>query len=165
MAELKTKKTDASVSVFLDGIEPMEKREDAKALCAMLERVSGERPAMWGTSIVGFGEIEYIGASGRCGTWPPTGFSPRAQNLTIYAMAGLDEHAALLARLGKHSRSKGCLYIKRLADVDTAALEQLVTKALAAARARDGVPAVSTRKAKKAKPKQRRKKPAQRTRR
>jgi hypothetical protein len=126
MAELKTKKTQASVAAFLNGIENEQKRKDAKAIAKMMREATGTRPKMWGTSIVGFGDHRYKYASGREGDWFLTGFSPRKQNLTLYVMYGLKGHAKLLKRLGKHKTGKGCLYINKLADVDTDVLRELI---------------------------------------
>lgn len=130
MAELKTKKNNASVVGFIAKIQEPQKRADAKALLALMRRATGEKPAMWGSSIVGFGSYHYESErSSQKGEWPLVGFSPRVQNLTLYIMPGFKEHQALLKKLGKHTTSVGCLYIKRLADVDLKVLEQLVKRA------------------------------------
>ena len=126
MAELKTKLSDASVEVFLDGIADEAKRRDSYAILAMMQEVTGVEGKMWGDSIVGFGSYHYKYASGREGDWPLVGFSPRKQNLTLYIMSGFEQYDQLLQRLGKHSTAKSCLYIKRLADVDLAVLRELV---------------------------------------
>lgn len=126
MAELKTKPTDASVEAFLDGIIDERKRQDSYAILAMMQEVTGAEPKMWGDSIVGFGSYHYKYASGREADWLLTGFSPRKQNLTLYIMTGFEQYGDLLGRLGKHSTGKGCLYIKRLQDVDLATLRELV---------------------------------------
>lgn len=126
MAELKTTRTGASVEDFLAGVSEEQRRTDAQALCALMTEVTGMAPAMWGTSIVGFGSYEYQYGSGRRGQWPAVGFSPRKQNLTIYVSAGFDRYDALLGRLGKHSTGKSCLYVKRLSDVDETVLRQLI---------------------------------------
>lgn len=130
MAELKTKLTDASVEQFLDGVADEQRRADSKVLAALMKKVTRFEPKMWGDSIVGYGQYHYRGKSGREGDWPITGFSPRKQALTVYLMSGLDYHEALLAKLGKFTRGKGCLYIKRLADVDTKVLEQIIAESL-----------------------------------
>lgn len=135
MAEPKTKKTEASVTAFVASITDAEKQKDARALVRLMQRVTGEKPKMWGTSIVGFGEYRYRYASGREGDWPAMGFSPRAQNLTVYCMAGFGKLGPLLAKLGKHSTAKSCLYIRRLSDVDPAVLEAIVEQAVEEARA------------------------------
>jgi hypothetical protein len=126
MAELKTKKTGASVSAFVAGIEDESTRKDSKALLALFKGVTGAKARMWGPAIVGFGDMQY--ARGRQSyDWFLTGFSPRKQNLTLYLMAGFERFPELMAKLGKHSTGKGCLYIKRLSDVDVPTLKRLVT--------------------------------------
>ena len=126
MAELKTKKTEASVDDFIAAIEDDQRRKDCKAVMAIMKRVTKSSPKMWGTNIVGYGSYHYKYASGQEGDWPLTGFSPRKQNLTLYIMAGFDDYPELMAKLGKYKTGKSCLYLKRLSDVDTAVLEQLV---------------------------------------
>ena len=127
MAELKTKPTGASVADFIAGVDGEERRADCRALVELMSRVTGAEPAMWGPSIVGFGSYHYRYASGREGDWMLAGFSPRARELVVYVMAGFQGAEALLARLGRHKASSGsCLYIRRLADVDLAVLEELV---------------------------------------
>lgn len=126
MAELKTQKTKASVSAFLNAIKDDQMRADAKAVAKLMQEVTGEKPAMWGPSIVGFGSYRYVYASGRSGDWMITGFSPRKQNLTLYIMAGFDKYDALMAKLGKHTTGMSCLYLKRLSDVHQPTLKKLV---------------------------------------
>ena len=126
MAELKTKKNDKQVSAFLNSLEDAKKRQDCEALLRLMQEETGEPPAMWGESIVGFGEYHYRYASGREGDWFLTGFSPRKQNLTVYIMAGFEAYEALMKRLGKYKTGKSCLYIKRLEDVDPEVLRELV---------------------------------------
>ena len=126
MAENKTKPNDLSVEHFLENIEDPVKKEDSKTIAAMMEELTGAKPKMWGESIVGFGEIHYKYASGREGDWFQTGFSPRKQNLTIYIMGYLEFFTDLLDDLGKHKHGKGCLYIKRLEDVDLDVLQTLI---------------------------------------
>ncbi len=126
MAEAKTKKTPLSVEEFLALVEGAERRADAQAVCALMREVTGVEPVMWGPSIVGFGEYHYVYASGRKGDWPAVGFSPRKSALTLYLSEGFDDNTELLARLGKHTTSKVCLYLKRLSDVDTKVLKELV---------------------------------------
>ncbi len=94
----------------------------------LMKKITGEEPRMWGASIVGFGRYHYKGASGREGEWMLTGFSPRKANLSLYILTGLDKSAAQLKKLGKHSTGKGCLYFKRLSDVDAKVLEELIVK-------------------------------------
>lgn len=125
MSDPKTVPTEARVEDFLSAV-PDPRRADAAALCELMTKATGVEPAMWGGSIVGFGTYHYVYASGREGDWPPVGFSPRKANLTVYLGDGVARHADLLAKLGRHTTGKGCLYVKRLSDIDTAVLEDLV---------------------------------------
>jgi hypothetical protein len=125
-AELKTKLNDASAMAFLDSVADERKRADCFEILKLMKQVTKAEPKMWGTSIVGFGSYHYKGKSGREGDWMLTGFSPRKQNLTLYLMGGFDTHAALLKRLGKYTTGAGCLYIKKLDDVDKKVLKELV---------------------------------------
>jgi len=126
VAKLKTRKNDASVEDFLEGVPNEKKREDSFAILEIMREVTGEEPAMWGTSIVGFGSYRYRYASGAEGEWPLVGFSPRRQNLTLYIMSGFDDYDDLLANLGMYKTGKACLYINKLEDVDLATLRELV---------------------------------------
>lgn len=130
---LKTQANDADVEAFLDRVEPEQKRADARALCGLMAEVSGEPPRMWGPGIVGFGRYRYRYATGHGGEMCRMGFSPRKTALTLY-MSHPDGRDALLARLGKHATGVGCLYIKRLADVDPAVLRELVAASWASDR-------------------------------
>lgn len=130
MAELKTKKTDASVEAFLDGVADPRRREDARVVLELMKRITGEGPKMWGPGIVGFGSYTYTYASGQTGDWPIAGFSPRKQALTLYLMPGFEKDADLMKRLGKHKTGKSCLYLNRLADVDASVLEELVRRSV-----------------------------------
>ena len=121
----KTQQTDADVAAYLAKVEPAARRADAEAICALMAEVSGQPPRMWGTSIVGFGKYRYRYASGHSGETCRMGFAARKSALTLY-MAHPPDRDALLARLGKHSTGVGCLYIKKLADVDAGALKDLV---------------------------------------
>lgn len=127
MAETKTKPTKVSVDAFLKGVEHPVRRADGQALRELMERVTGERAVMWGPSIIGFGSYHYRYASGREGDSPRVGFSPRAANLVLY-VGGFPEYEDLLAKLGKHKRSKACLYLNKLAGVDLAVLEEIVRR-------------------------------------
>ena len=131
MAENKTQATDASVEAFLAKVEPEQRREDGRLVAEMMARITGEPATMWGPSIVGFGTHHYRYESGREGDICRIGFSPRKAQLVFYVGAGSGRLDSLLAKLGKHSTGKGCLYIKRLADVDQAMLEALIAKAWA----------------------------------
>ncbi len=126
-AELKTKLNDASVTKFLEGVTDEQKRNDCFEILKLMKQVTKEEPKMWGATIVGFGSYHYKGKSGREGDWMLIGFSPRKQNLTLYLMGGFDTHADLLKKLGKFTTSVGCLYIKKLDDVDRKVLKELVT--------------------------------------
>ena len=126
MAEAKTKPTKQSLKDFISTLPDPQTREDCAAIAKMMEAATGSKPVMWGANIVGFGTKKYKYASGQEVDWPLIGFSPRKQNLVLYAMSGEDSHADLLAKLGKHSVGKGCLYIKRLSDVDLPTLKRLI---------------------------------------
>jgi len=126
MAELETRPTGASGAAFLAAIEDDGRRKDCRTLDAIMRRATGDRPRMWGASIVGYGSHLIPYADGRELDWPMIGFSPRKQALTVYIMGGLGRHAALLRRLGKHKRSGGgCIYIKQLDDVNAKVLETM----------------------------------------
>jgi hypothetical protein len=125
MAETKTKPTPVNVADFIDAVENPVRRDDAKTVCAMLERITGEPPKMWGPSIVGFGSYHYKYDSGHEGDMCRLGFSPRKAELVLYILTDSDGEAEKLARLGKHKTGKSCLYIKKLSDVDMAVLEEL----------------------------------------
>jgi len=131
MAELKTKPTGAKVADFIAGVADPQRRKDCDTIVQLMQEVTGQPPEMWGESIVGFGRLAYSYASGRTGEWMATGFSPRKENLTLYIMSGFDEHAELMGRLGKYKTGKGCLYIKRLSDVDLGVLRELVARSVA----------------------------------
>lgn len=126
MAELKTKKTAASVSGFLNAIEDEQIRKDCKTISGLMQKATKARPAMWGSSIVGFGKVRLKYASGRELDWMQVAFSPRKQNITLYLMSGFDKHDELMAKLGKHSCGEGCLCIKRLSDMHVPTLTKLI---------------------------------------
>ena len=128
--ELKTKVNDASVEGFLNSVTDEQKREDCFEILKLMKQVTKETPKMWGSSIVGFGSYHYKGASGREGDWLLTGFSPRKQNLTLYITGGFDLYKDLLRKLGKYQTSVGCLYIKKLDDVDKKVLKELVAESV-----------------------------------
>lgn len=130
MSDNKTRPTTDDVSAFLDAVEDDGKRADAHRVSELMGSISGEPPVMWGSSIVGFGTYHYRYDSGREGDAPAVGFSPRKANLTLYITGGFEEHADVLERLGKHKLGKGCLYIKRLSDVDESALSDLIRVSL-----------------------------------
>lgn len=140
MAENKTKATKESVPEFISALTDETKRADAKALVKLMQNVTGEKPKMWGPSIIGFGSYHYTYESGREGDMPVVGFSPRKAATVVYGATGFSEAEALLVKLGKHTTGKGCLYIKKLADVDPKVLETLVSKAVAAKRTQHALP-------------------------
>jgi len=138
MAELKTQKTQASVAQFIDAIEDDQKRQDSKALVAMMTKATKTKPVMWGSAIIGFGDHEYFGASGKATKWFEVGFSPRKAAFSLYLMGGKD--AKLFAKLGPASLSStgmeaGCLYIKRLEDVHKPTLQKLIDTSVKRVRA------------------------------
>jgi hypothetical protein len=130
-SENKTKPTETSVDAFVSAVADERQREDALTIAAMMERLTGEKPKMWGPSIIGFGSYHYKYDSGREGDMCRIGFSPRKGQTVVYAMDGYADKEALMARLGKHKTGKSCLYIKKLADVDEAVLEEICTRSLA----------------------------------
>lgn len=131
MAEIKTRPTEVSVEAFIDAVENPVRRADARRVHAMLARITGAPARMWGPTIIGFGEYHYTYDSGHSGVMCRLGFSPRKAELVLYLLTGAPEQADQLARLGKHKRGKSCLYVRTLADVDEAVLEELATGALA----------------------------------
>jgi hypothetical protein len=136
MAEAKTKPTTLAPRDFIAKVRDPRQRADALALLRIFQRATGEKPVMWGTSIVGFGKYHYRYESGREGDMCIAGFSPRRAALVVYALSGAKGEGDLLARLGKHKRGKGCLYITRLGDVDPGVLEELVRTSSAHTRER-----------------------------
>ena len=130
MAEMKTKPTEIGVADYIAAVEPATKREDAKVLDALFRKVTGEPATMWGPSIVGYGQYHYRYASGHEGDMCRAGFSPRKAKHSLYLMCGSPreeaQFAPLFARLGKHSRGKGCLYVNKLADIDLGVLEEMI---------------------------------------
>lgn len=128
--ELKTKKNNASVSGFINSVKNPIRKRDAKRALALMKEVTKEKPKMWGSSIIGFGEYEYTRRDKKTFNFMMTGFSPRAQNLTLYVMPGyaFPEMKALLKKLGPHSLGKSCLYIKNLDDVHLPTLKKIVKK-------------------------------------
>jgi hypothetical protein len=134
----KTTATDADVGAFLAAIPDDRKRADSELICRLMAEETGQPPRMWGTSIVGFGSYHYKGASGREGDWMAIGFSPRKQSLVLYLMDGFEDYRALLAKLGKHSTAKSCLYVKRVADVDLDVLRELMRRSYSRTAAANG---------------------------
>jgi hypothetical protein len=128
--ELQTKKTGASVEDFLNAIEDEQKRADAFAVTEMMQTATKAEPKMWGPAIVGFGSSTYKYPDGREMAWMQIAFSPRKAGLTIYLHTPMDFYAELFSKLGKHSTSKSCLYIRRLSDVDRKVLKELIAVSL-----------------------------------
>ena len=133
MAEIKTKATEVSVDAFIEAVENPVRREDAKKVRAMFERLTGEPAKMWGPTIIGFGSYRYQYESGHSGVMCRMGFSPRKAELVLYVLTedGGERERAQLARLGKHRTGKCCLYVRKLADVDEGVLEELATDTFA----------------------------------
>lgn len=135
-AENKTKASAASVDDFIAAVPNPARQEDAKAIRAMMERLSGEPATMWGPSIIGFGSCHYKYDSGREGDMPRIAFSPRKAEQVLYLSNAFPRHAELMGKLGKHKSGKACLYIAKLTDVEMRVLEELITESLAAADAK-----------------------------
>ena len=136
MADNKTKPTKLNVAAFINALSEQTRRADAKALVTLMQNAVWEKPKMWGPSIIGFGSHHYRYDSGREGDMPLVAFSPRKAATVLYNLTGSSDSKALLAKLGKYTTGKGCLYIKKLADVDQQVLEAMVVKSVAAMRAR-----------------------------
>ena len=131
------RRTDASPERFLAGVPDEQRRGDARQLCTLMQEITGEPPAVWGTSIIGFGTYHYRYASGHEGDAPLAGFAPRRQHLVIYLVGEFENrHQSVLARLGPYQSGKGCLYIRRLDDVDHGALRELIDRSV---RVRRGI--------------------------
>jgi len=127
MAELKTKKNDESVDDYINAVESEQKRNDAFEILEMMKQITKEKSKMWGSSIIGFGDVRYKYASGREGDWFKVGFSPRKANISLYLMGcDISKADSILGRLGKYKTGKGCLYINKLADIDKEVLKELV---------------------------------------
>jgi hypothetical protein len=131
MGEIKTHRTDASVDTMIREIADDARREDCLALLGLMQTATGADPEVWSSGLIGFGTYHYRSASGQEGDWFPVGFASRKAAITVYLGLGLEDSAGLLAKLGKYKTGKGCLYIKRLADVDLAVLEELVAESYA----------------------------------
>jgi len=132
----KTKVTQASVDGYIAAIDDESRRKDCEALAKLMAKATKQQPKMWGTSIVGFGSYHYKYESGREGDSCLTGFSSRKADISVYLMASFSGHDELLSRLGKHKMGKGCLYIRKLSDVDLKVLEHLVVGSVAEVKRR-----------------------------
>lgn len=137
MAEIKTRPTDADVQVFLEAATPAKRRADGLVLAEVFREETGEDPVMWGPSIVGYGSYRYVSPSDprRRGDWPKVGFSPRKAQLSLYGLKDLPEGAALLPQLGAHTEGAGCVYVRKLEDIDLDVLRRLIR--IAASRGDD----------------------------
>jgi hypothetical protein len=131
----KTQPTKLSVNAFIDAIPDQTKRADAKSLVKLMQGATGEKPKMWGASIIGFGAYHYVYDTGREGDMPLVGFSPRKSATVLYNVSANSDESQL-TKLGKHTTGKGCLYIKKLSDVDQTVLEGMIVNSVAATRAR-----------------------------
>ena len=141
MAENKTRPTGASIEDYIASRAVGRQRADCDEMMALLAKVTGESPRMWGPSIVGYGMYRYTYESGRSGEAPVVGFAIRGRDLVVYVNVDDEAQQALLSRLGKHRMGKVCLYIRQLADLDIAVLEQIVASSVAGVRRRYGQPA------------------------
>lgn len=130
MSENKTVATEADVTAFLEAVEHPTRRADAFALDRLFRDVTGWAPRMWGPSIVGYGSYHYVYDTGREGDFLATGFSPRKANLSIYIMPGYQDYGSIMSRLGKHKTGRSCLYVNKLADIETSVLEELIRAGL-----------------------------------
>ena len=138
MAELKTKRTGASVEDYIASRANAQQRADCKQLMALFRKITGKPPKMWGPSMVGHGSYRYTYASGHSGEMPLAAFAIRGRDLVVYVMAEENEQRSLLSKLGKHSMGKSCLYFRQLADLDKSVLEKLVVASITEARRRYG---------------------------
>lgn len=136
MRDLVTKKTKESIAAFLKRAVPVDRHEDCRTLVAIMERATGDKAAMWGTAIIGFGSHPITYANGDVLDWPAAAFSPRKSALTIYGTKGSPKFASLIKKLGKHKMGGGCLYIKKLADVDLKVLTELIETSVAGGKGR-----------------------------
>ncbi len=126
MTELKTKVNDAPVSEFINTVPEEQVRQDCWKIAELMQSATQSEAKMWGSSIIGFGQYHYVYASGREADWMLIGFSPRKQNISLYIMGGFEQYTEILAKLGKFKQAKGCLYIKRLSDINLPILEELI---------------------------------------
>lgn len=130
MKENKTQKTDKDVRKFLETVENPTRKADAFKILEILTEITQKEPILWGNSIIGFGDYHYKYKTGREGDWFEIGFSPRKQALTLYLMNGVEKNKSILDRLGKHKTGVGCVYIKKLTDIDIPTLKELIANSL-----------------------------------
>ena len=129
--QLKTQKTTANPVEFIETITDKSKKQDSLDLIKLFQKITAKKPAMWGSSIVGFGSYYYETSSKCKGNWPITGFSPRKQNISIYVMLGFSKYSNFLKKIGKYKTGVSCLYIKKLADIDLPVLTELIKQSVA----------------------------------
>jgi hypothetical protein len=130
MYEQKTKETDVSVIEFIENVENSKKRADAYLLLDLFKEVTGYEAKMWGPSIIGFGSYHYVYKTGHEGDAPLAGFSPRKAKISLYFAPEDTERDALLAKFGKHTTGKACVYINKVDDIDTDVLKELITQSV-----------------------------------
>ena len=131
LAEIKTKQTSLSVEDFIERITDVQKRNDCQTILQLMQKATKETPAMWGSSMIGFGKVRYKSpATGREVDWFKMGFSPRKANFSLHLVLDMKQHTDALSKLGKHKTGVGCLYINKLEDIDIKVLEQLITIAV-----------------------------------
>lgn len=131
VAEIKTKENEASVEDFLNSVKNEQQKKDSFTLVKMMEKISKDKARMWGSSIIGFGNLRYKSpASGREVDWFKIGFSPRKANLSLYLMINHKDHADLLEKLGKYKTGGGCIYVNKLEDIDVKVLEQMLKESV-----------------------------------
>lgn len=130
MAKNKTTHTAASVSDFIEALENDQKKADSYKLIELMSAASGNEAVMWGPTIIGFGNYHYKYDSGHEGDAPVLGFSPRKAAISLYVFTGLDEHQHLLTDLGKFTMGKACIYVKKLADINTEQLNNLMKETI-----------------------------------
>jgi hypothetical protein len=147
--ERKTRKTTANVAAYIKKAAPGERGEDCKAIVKMMEKATGDKVAMWGPAIIGAGSWDLVYANGDSLEWPEAAMSVRTNALTIYGMKESPTFATLIKKLGKHKMGGGCLYIKKLADVDTNVLEEMISTSVSGFRAKQKAKLKAQKKAKK----------------
>lgn len=140
MSELKTRENDGSIKDFIDSVDNVTRKKDANSLLSIFNEVTGYKPKLWGTSIIGYGKYHYKSErSKQEGDWPLTGFSPRKTALTIYIMTGFGEYGDLIKKIGKCKTSSSCLYVNKLEDIDIEILKKLIKKSVAKMKEDHGV--------------------------
>lgn len=128
---IKTRKNKSSVTSFVDGVENAKRREDCRIVMKIMKEVTGKRPAMWGTSIIGYGAYRYTNTTGVENEWPLVGLSPRKNELVVYIMPGFSKYPDIMSTLGKYRTGKSCLYIRNLDNIRLDSLKRLVARSVA----------------------------------